>query len=136
MVPRHNVVTEVTGVPNPPDDGEILVRRGLSLQDVVRRYTVFIDGTPRGSVATRQEKSFPVKAGQHTVQLRIVGTGSSKSDEISVEVRPGQAVHMKTGSITIKQGALLPLALINPDRFAPRPWIQLTVDADRDSDLT
>jgi hypothetical protein len=123
-------------VPNPPEGGEIRIRRGLSLQDVVRRYTVFIDGTPRGLVATRQAKSFPVMAGRHTVQLRIVGTGSSKSDEISVEVQPGQAVHMKTGSITVKQGALLPLALINPDRFAPRPWIQLSLDADRDSDPT
>jgi hypothetical protein len=67
--------------------GTIRVERRPSLQDLVRRYTVFIDQHPVGKVLALQKASFSVPAGEHWVQLRIVNAGTSASAEFVVDVR-------------------------------------------------
>jgi len=108
--------------------GVIHILRRPAIQDLLRRYVVYIDGVASGSIWACRSRSFSVPSGEHTVQLRIVRTGRSQSDEVKVDVKPGQVVRMHTASVSFKQFAQLPLALQNPDRFAPRPWIQLEVD--------
>lgn len=117
----------------PTEDGNeaiavLRIRRRPTIQDLVRRYVVFIDGVASGSIWPCRSRSFCLSSGRHEVQLRIVRTGSSQSDEVKVDVKPGQVLKMRTGSISAKQFVQLPLALQNPDRFAPRPWIRLEVD--------
>jgi hypothetical protein len=114
--------------------GVIRIRRRPTIQDLLRRYAVFIDGAVNGSLSAFQTRSFPVPVGRHTVQLRIVHTGTSRSDEVKVDVKPGQVVSMHTGSMSFKQLAQLPLAFQSPDRFAPRPWIQLALDTHGEPD--
>ena len=104
--------------------GTILVERRASLQDLVRRYTVFID-QPVGRVHAFQKSSFPVSVGEHRVQLKIVNTGTSASAEFVVDVRADETRVLRTHRHTPKEYLEAPLGIVNPDKFAPRPWIVL-----------
>lgn len=108
--------------------GTIRVVRRQIFQDAVRRYTVFVDGVPVGKLAARQSGQYSVAPGQHVVQLRIVNTGTSRSDEVTVSVLAGQTRVLKTKSLGVKNIFLAPLGIFNPDRFAPRPWIRLSLE--------
>jgi len=110
------------------EGGTIRIMRRQFLQDAVRRYTVFIDGVPVGKLAARQSGQYSVTPGQHVVQLRIVNTGTSRSDELPVSVLAGQTRVLKTKPLGAKNIFLAPLGIFNPDRFAPRPWIKLILE--------
>jgi hypothetical protein len=105
--------------------GRIRVERRASLQDLVRRYTVFIDQQPVGRVHAFQKASFPVSVGEHRVQLRIVNTGTSASAEFIVDVRSGETRVLRTHRHTSKAYLEAPLGILVPDQYAPRPWIGL-----------
>jgi hypothetical protein len=104
-------------------NGTIRVERRPSLLDLVRRYTVFIDQQPAGTVHALQKASFPVPVGEHRVQLRIVNTGSSASPEFVVDVRSDETRVLRTHRLTSKQYLEAPLGIVAPDEHAPRPWI-------------
>ncbi len=106
----------------------ICVRRHLLVQDLLRRHTVFIDGESKGRLWSLQSGRYVVPAGQHMVQLRVVNTGHSRSAEIPVSVRAGQTRVLRTRSLGFKSLLSVPLGIVNPDRFAPRPWIRLELE--------
>ncbi len=108
--------------------GTICIARRLSLQDIVRTYTVLIDGAPAGKFAPWATKDFEVPVGEHVVQLRITGTGNSRSEEFQVEVGAGETRLLRTRSLGLKSWIVIPLGILNPDRFAPRPWIRLALE--------
>ena len=105
--------------------GSIRIERRPTFQDLVRRYTVFIDQEPVGRVHAFQRVSFPVSAGEHQVQLRIVRTGSSASEVFSVEVQKGETRILRTRRHTYPEYLKAPMGILVPDRNAPRPWIGL-----------
>lgn len=78
-----------------------------------------------GKVNAFHKAVFPVSIGDHRVQLRIVHTGSSASAEFIVDVRADETRVLRTGRHTFKEFLKLPLAIMAPDRYAPRPWIGL-----------
>lgn len=91
----------------------------------MRAHTVFIDGSPRGKLWALQRHDYPVSPGHHTLKLRIAGTGTSESAEFSVDVGAGETRVFRTKKLEWKKVLLAPLGIFFPDRFAPRPWIQL-----------
>ena len=109
--------------------GLIRIQRRQVLKDVLRRYTVLIDGERVGKLSPFRTGSYPVAPGRHTVQLRIAGTGKSQSDDISVEVARGETRLMRTAPSSLKGMLYLPLAIFNPRKYAPRPWIRLETKA-------
>jgi hypothetical protein len=62
------------------------------------------------------------------LQLRVVSTGSSKSAEYSVEVGAGETRVFRAKKLGWKKFFTAPLGIFFPDRFAPRPWIQMEMD--------
>ncbi len=113
----------------PTGQGTIRIVRRQILKDILRRYTVFVDQVPVGRVAAFQTGVYSVNPGRHSVQLRIVNTGKSCSEELFVTVGINETRVLRTTSLGFKDVLLIPLGIINPDRFAPRPWIRLEVDA-------
>src|ERR1700721_1854976 len=109
--------------------GTICIVRRQLWQDILRRYTVFIDHVAVGKIAAFQTRRFAVDPGTHLVQLRIVNTGRSRSDEFSIDILSGQTRVLKTVRQSLKSLLVLPLAMVNPDRFAPRPWIRLSLES-------
>jgi hypothetical protein len=107
--------------------GAIRVERQATLQDLVRRYTVFIDDQPVGTVRAFQKASFPVSVGEHRIQLRIVNTGKSTSAEFVVDVRADETRVLRTRRHTSKEYLQAPLGIVDPDKFAPMPWIGLAL---------
>jgi hypothetical protein len=103
--------------------GSIRIVRRPSFQDVVRRYTVFIDQKPVGRLHAFQRAAFPVSAGEHQVQLRIVRTGSSASSVFTVDVQVGETRILRTGRHTFLEYLKTPMGIFDPGRYAPRPWI-------------
>jgi exosome complex RNA-binding protein Rrp4 len=106
-------------------EAAIRIERRASIQDLVRRYTVFIDEQVVGRISAFQKRSFPVDIGQHRVQLKIVNTGTSASTAFDVDVRAGETRILRTHRHTSKEYLEAPLGIVAPDRFAPRPWIGL-----------
>jgi len=115
------------------EDGIICIQRSRIIQDLVRRYTVFIDGTPVDKLAPLQTGRYTVTPGTHSVKLRIGRTGHSRSDEFSIDVLAGETRTLRTISQPLSVLPTLPLGAINPDRFAPRPWIRLVLEPRRES---
>ena len=70
--------------------GTICIQRRQIVQDLLRRYTVFIDGVSVGKLATFRTGHYSVAAGRHSVQLRIVRTGNSRSDDLTIAVASGR----------------------------------------------
>jgi len=103
----------------------IRVIRRPAFQDLVRAHTVFIDDSARGKLWAFQRRDYPVSPGHHTLKLRIAGTGTSESAEFSVNLGPGETMVFRTKKLGWKKVFMAPLGILFPDRFAPRPWIQM-----------
>lgn len=108
----------------------IAISRGTIIQDLLVKHRVLIDGQERGRLRAHQAGIYPVEAGVHRVQLRI-GNSASSSDELSVDVRPGETRTLRTVSRGI--GSYLPdksrpLAWPLPIGMYRRPWIILRLD--------
>jgi hypothetical protein len=109
----------------------VKVLRRTWIQDIARRHTVLVDGTPVGKLAAFQSGTYAVEPGHHTVRVAIQITGNSTSAEIGVDVDGGELRVLRTESRGLKNFLVLPLALIVPKRFAKGPWIVLKLlDAD------
>lgn len=112
------------------------------LQDLLRRYTVFIDGEVVGRLWAFQSGEYAVTPGEHAVRLAIVNTGTSSSEEIKI-IASHESIQVIR---TVKRGGLLsalalPLAI--PDavqarstgkpihsRFYKTPWIHVSVTSE------
>src|SRR5450756_3149220 len=105
--------------------GSNCVERRPSFQDLIRRYTEFIDGQSVGRVHALQRASFPVSAGEHRVLLRIPRTGTSARAEFTVNGRAAETRVLRTRRHTSKDCLEAPLGIVTPDRHAPRPWTGL-----------
>ena len=108
--------------------GVIHISRRLALQDLVRSHTVFIDESPRGKLWAMQRRDYPVPPGHHTLQLRIVGSGTSESAEFSFDLAAGETRVFRTKKLGWKKFFMAPFGILFPDRFAPRPWIQMQME--------
>jgi hypothetical protein len=104
------------------------VIRRAALQDAVRSYTVLVDDDPVGKIGPFGSGDFPVSPGHHTLQLRLPGTGDSGSAKLDVDVLDGQVRIFHTKKLGWKKFWITPLAIFFPDRFAPRPWIELELE--------
>lgn len=114
---------------DPAPGAFIHISRRLALQDLVRSHTVFIDDSPCGKIWAMQRHDYPVSPGHHTLQLRIVGTGTSESAEFSFDVPAGETRVFRTKKLGWKKFFMAPLGILYPDRFAPRPWIQMEMES-------
>jgi hypothetical protein len=56
------------------------------LQDLIRRYTVFIDGMRVGKLWAFQTGRYQVTPGADQIRLAITGTGRASSDDVDVYV--------------------------------------------------
>ena len=108
--------------------GTICIQRRQVMQDLLRRYTVLIDGVSVGKLAAFRTGRYSVAAGRHSVQLRIVRTGNSRSDELTIDVASGETRVVRTARQSLRNILLLPLHFFNPYRFVPRPWIRLHLE--------
>jgi hypothetical protein len=135
--PEHLSGTIVTMESDKPDEvGYIVVKRRNLIQDGVRSYTVFIDDQAVGKMWAFQTKTFPVVPGRHSLQLKIINTGRSCSDEFRVNVSPGRRYVFRTHFRGLKNTLTLPLAM--PDgaaalargeklesKYYEWPWIRM-----------
>jgi hypothetical protein len=122
------------------DSVTIVVKRRTLLQDLVRRHTVFLDGNPVGKLWAFQTRAFLVAAGDHSVRLAIVGTGTSSSADVKLNVGPGETMVLRTVGRGFANNAALPLAMPAgiraqttgkpiQSRFYKGPWIHLVLES-------
>jgi hypothetical protein len=120
--------------------GTITVKRRTWLQDLVRRYTVFVDGSPVGTLWAFQTGNYQVAPGTHQVRVGIVGTGTASSADVVVGVVAGGTQVLRTGGRGTASLLKLPLSLpagakaqLSGDRINSRfykgPWINLMVES-------
>jgi hypothetical protein len=114
------------------DLGTIRIERRQFAQDLFRRYAVFIDQILVGRIASFATGEYRVVPGRHSVQLRIATTGNSCSDNLPVEIGAGETRVLRTMRLELRKLILLPLGIVNPSRFAPRPWIKLCLVSRQD----
>ena len=113
-----------------PGVATIEVARRTLVQHNARRYLVFIDDAPVGSLWAFQTGRYTVRSGWHEVRLSISGT-TTESDTVAVDVPACSVRRLRTRG---RRGAFfaIPPALVRQARgtSAPdsRPWIVLTVD--------
>ena len=121
------------------DSGTITIARRTILQDLVRRYTVFIDGQGVGHLSAFQTGRYEVSAGHHRVRLALSATGTASSDDVPVDVPAGAVCPLRTRGRGIQSLLTLPIATVmaiwdrarnHPleTRWYKRPWIILTPD--------
>lgn len=72
-------------------------RRNL-VQDLSRRYVVFIDGIKVGTVAPYRTAVFEVAPGWHRVWARLPGTGDTALGDVVVNVKTGAVRRVRTTS--------------------------------------
>lgn len=132
-------ISKVTATFNESGElGYIVVKRRNVLQDVVRSYTVFIDGVAVGKMWAFQTKSFGVVPGRHELQLKIVHTGRSCSDVFRVDATPGSRLVFQTHFRGVKNYLPLPLvsllgavALARGKKLESKhyewPWIRMAL---------
>jgi hypothetical protein len=124
-----------------PSDGlgTITIVRRTVWQDLVRTYTVFVDGEPVGRARAFQTVSFSVSPGPHRVRLAMPTTGTASSDEIPVDVPHGVSRVLRTHGRGLRKNITLPIATViavwcratgRPfeTRWYKRPWIILQVE--------
>jgi hypothetical protein len=126
-----------------PSQATITIARRTLLQDLVRRYTVFIDGIQVGMLWAFQTGRYQMTPGTHQVRLAITGTGRASSDDVDVYLEPGGVQALRTVGRGIVSLLKLPLALpagayalirgkqISEGRWSGyyrRPWILLVPD--------
>ena len=122
--------------------GTITIARRTLLQDLVRRYTVFIDGGSVGTLWAFQTGQYPVAPGVHQVRLAI-GASRASSAEVEVHVDAGDIRALRTVGRGILSLLKLPLAfpagvyaLVRGKQITEgvwsgnyrRPWILLVPD--------
>ncbi len=95
--------------------GLIVLTRAGGWTDRLRRYDVWIDGQPHGSIAANTTERFEVAAGRHQIQLRIGLLYSSSI--VTVEVGPTEL------TLTCRPRAIPGLAFLALAR--PVSWIIL-----------
>ncbi len=116
--------------------GTITVSRRTLIQDLLRRYTVFIDGAAMGYIWAFQTKRYEVAAGIHQVRLAMPTTGTASSDQIPVDVASGGTRTLRTRGRGLRSYITLPIATAvsirsritgHPfeTRWYKRPWIIL-----------
>jgi hypothetical protein len=112
-------------------EARICVSRRTVLQDLLRRYTVFIDGEPTGKLWAFQTGRYPVSPGHHRLRLGIetrlnapLGLMGSSSDEIDVEVGADEARSIRTKG----RG---PSGYLSRRGLLRRPWIILELHGRR-----
>jgi hypothetical protein len=108
--------------------GTICIQRRQVLQDLLRRYTVLIDGVSVGKLAALRTGRYAVSSGCHSVQLRFGAAGISRSDVLAVDVASGETRVVRTARQSLRNILFLPLHFFNPYRFLPRPWIRLHLE--------
>ena len=121
------------------EQAAIVVKRRTIIQDLVRSYTVFIDGTDRGKVWAFQSKRFDVQPGDHSLRLAIIRTGTASSDDLKLSIAPGQTLTVRTHGRGLKNLIVLPI-ILGPGAAAQRrsepldhprydrPWIKTRVE--------
>lgn len=77
-------------------DGAIWVSRRNLVQDLTRRYVVFIDGDDVGRLSAYRTAKFEVSPGWHRVWARLPGTGGAAVGDVVVNVRPGEVRRVRT----------------------------------------
>jgi hypothetical protein len=123
----------------PGGSGTITIARRTILQDLVRRYTVFIDDQPVGRLSAFQTGRYEVSPGVHQVRLAMPTTGTASSDDVSVDVSAGAVRALRTRGRGFRNLVTLPIAtaiaicdraLNRPfeTRWYKRPWIILSLD--------
>jgi hypothetical protein len=124
---------------HPVGFGEVTIARRTVTQDLVRRYTVFIDEKPAGYLWAFQTGRYEVSPGPHQVRLAMPKTGRASSDEVPVDVAPGGAQKLRTRGRGFRDLITLPIATVISTfdrsrgrpfetRWYKRPWIILQVD--------
>jgi hypothetical protein len=119
--------------------GTIRIIRRTIIQDLVRRYTVFIDDEPVGHLLAFQTGRYDVSAGPHRVRLAMPTTGTASSDDVLVDVPAGVVRSLRTRGRGLMSLLTLPIATAMAirdrsrnqpfeTRWYKRPWIILTPD--------
>jgi len=114
------------------------------IQDLVRRYTVFIDDKPVGYLWAFQTGRYEVSPGAHRVRLAMPATGTASSDDVTVDVAAGEISALRTRGRGFRKNITLPIATAisisdrarkKPfeTRWYKRPWILFT-KVDRPAD--
>jgi hypothetical protein len=76
-------------IPAPADEtATLVVKRRTLIQDLVRSYTVTVDGQPVGKLWQFQTGRYEVSVGPHTTRLAIVETGTSASNVLTFDAAP------------------------------------------------
>ena len=128
---------EAMDVPAP--GGAITISRRTVIQDLLRRYTVFIDGVAVGYLWPFQTRRYEVATGLHHVRLAMPTTGTASSDEVAVDVTSGATRVLRTHGRGLRKYITLPIATVisirsrvtgKPfeSRWYKRPWIILQVE--------
>ena len=91
-------------------DATIVVKRRTWIQDLVRSYTVFVDGVPVGKLWALQTGVYRVTPGPHKVRLAIINTGTASSGDIAVDARAGYIQVLRTKGRGIVNSLKLPLS--------------------------
>lgn len=111
--------------------GAIHIQRRQLMQDLLRRYTVYIDGNQVGKLRPFATGRYMVAAGPHCVELRIGVAGYSGSDVLSVDVATAEVRKIRTTRMGFWEALLAPFGFFNPKRYAPTPWIRLSLEERR-----
>jgi hypothetical protein len=125
--------------PLPARLGAITIARRTVLQDLVRRYVVFVDDNPVGYLWAFQTRSYEVTPGPHRVRLAMPNTGTASSDDVPVDVATGGNQKLRTRGRGFRNIITLPIAtaisVFDRSRGRPfetrwykRPWIILKVE--------
>lgn len=118
----------------------IVIKRRTVVQDLVRSYTVFIDGKPAGKLWAFQTGRYDVAPGKHTVRLAIVGTGTAASANIEIRTSEQAETVLRTVGRGVANFLKLPLSLPAgvkaqltgepiDSRFYKGPWINLQLES-------
>ena len=84
-----------------------VTRSGQVTWDLIRRYRIWINECPLGSVGRGETARFVVGAGPHAVQVSIDWCGSP---ELEINIRPGRETHVDCGPSRIGSMILLYLS--------------------------
>jgi len=119
--------------------GTITFSRRTVVQDLARRYTVFIDGAAVGHLWPFQTRRYDVATGLHQVRLAMPTTGTASSDDIAVDVASGVTRVLRTHGRGLRKNITLPIATMISirsrvagkrfeSRWDKRPWINLQIE--------
>lgn len=96
-----------------------ITRRQAPNTDRLRRYRVLVDGYPVTALASGETQTVPVRAGTHTVQMRI---DWATSEPLTIEVPEGRTAELECRGRN-------PLAALYWVTFGRKRYIRLDVVA-------